>query len=168
MTLRELTVAVVGGLLLGSAFLLIGSDPRLQTGSRSPTLAVPVVANGTGSARLAVPGHVTVVDFFASWCSVCAATVPRLEQQAKRAGVRVVAVSVDSSAGSALAAAAGWHIDGPVAWDDGGRARRAFGIRALPTVIVTAPDGTITATHVGAVSASALRADIRRAKAGGR
>ncbi len=160
-------MAVAGGLLLGGAFLLVGSSPRLTAGSPSPALTVPLVANGNGSARLSSRKTVTVVDFFASWCGVCAGTVPRLERKMADAGVRFIAVSVDERSASARAAARAWHLRGPVAWDDGGRARHAFGIRALPTVVVTGPDGTIAATHVGAVSASTLDADIRRARTGG-
>lgn len=165
MTLRELTLAVAGGLLLGSGCLPVGRAPRLGAGSRSPELEVPVVANGSGKERLTVHGRVTVVDFFASWCGLCAATLPGLERWTAHAGVRLVAVSVDARPGAARTAASNWHVTGPIGWDQGGRARRAFGVRALPTIVVTAPDGTITATHVGIVFGSTLAADIRHARA---
>lgn len=164
MSLREVTVAVAGCLLLGSALLAARTGPRVTKGSQTPGVSVPVVANGQGNARLSAPGEVTVIDFFASWCGVCAATVPDLERNMARSGVRFIAVSVDDRPDAARAAATGWRLEGPVAWDDGKRALGAFGVRALPTVIVAGPDGAVVATHVGPVSASTLEADIQRAR----
>jgi thiol-disulfide isomerase/thioredoxin len=164
-TSREVALAVAGGVLLGSAFLLIRTGPRLTTGSRSPALSVPLVANGTGSVSLTSAGRVTVVDFFASWCGVCAASVPRLERTMTRDGVRFIAVSADDSVDAARAVAARWNLVGPVAWDRNRRALDAYGVRALPTLIVSRPDGTIAATHVGPVSPSTLRAEVERARA---
>lgn len=163
-TFRDAIAVVAGGALLASAWYLGRPGPRVEAGSRTPAVTVPVVANGTGPTRLAAPGQVTVVEFFASWCGVCAATVPGLERRLTRDGVRFIAVSVDEDPASARAAATRWNLIGPVAWDDGKRAVGAYGIRALPTTIVTAADGRVVATHVGPVSDATLKAEIERAQ----
>jgi len=164
-TSREVALAVAGGVLLGSAFLLIRTGPRVTTGSRSPALTIPLVANGNGNVALTSARRVTVVDFFASWCGVCAASVPGLQRTMTRDGVRFIAVSVDDHADAARAVAARWNLVGPVAWDRNRRALDAYGVRALPTLVVTCADGTIAATHVGPVSAATLEAEVERARA---
>ena len=135
--------------------LVDGVDaPGGVAGKVAPRLSVPVVANGTGEMMLgaAQDGRVTVIEFFANDCTACERSLPELERCAQAKDVRWISVGVDETPSETRSAARRWRLTRAVAHDTDGRAARAYGIRALPTVVVVDSAGQVVDAHVGPIS----------------
>jgi cytochrome c biogenesis protein CcmG, thiol:disulfide interchange protein DsbE len=147
----------LGAGLLALAWAHEAPGVGAQAGEPTEPLLLETVSGAAG--RLAVGGPadgVTVLDFFASWCSSCERSLPRLERAPAAAGVRWVSVSVDDSPELARRAARDWGLTRTVVFDEGGRAAKRFGIRSLPSLVVIAPDGTVATTAAGSLSEAEL------------
>ncbi len=162
---REWTWLLVGATALGASWAYgLGAGP-VTTGHRAATLTVPVVANGSGRLDVGGPSdQVTVLEFFASWCGACSKAVPRAERAALGTGARWIAVSVDASAAEAAAAATDWRLGGTVVHDDGRRLHDAYQIRAVPSLVVLRPDGSVSFSASGFVSEPELAERIEEAR----
>lgn len=69
-------------------------EPRLNVGDKAPKLEVKEFVKGDAVKDLA-KGKVHVVEFWATWCGPCIATIPHLtELQKKHGDVTVIGVSV--------------------------------------------------------------------------
>jgi cytochrome c biogenesis protein CcmG/thiol:disulfide interchange protein DsbE len=136
-------------------------------GHRAPALAGPrLVAPGAGGSgshvlRLSAFRHRWVlVNFFASWCTVCQSEDPQLERflYSRPDGVRPVVLGVlygDTVAdGIAFQRAEGatW----PAVSDPGGTIASAWGVGSLPRSYLVAPDGRIVACVLGGITAGQL------------
>lgn len=98
-------------------------------------------------------GKVVVVDFWATWCGPCRATMPILARVADKLaarGVVVLSVNVEGArkAGAALAMARTLGVDGPVLVDDGSL-QATYRVDALPTLILIDRAGRVRGAHVG-------------------
>jgi thiol-disulfide isomerase/thioredoxin len=105
-------------------------------------------------------GHVVVLAFWATWCGPCHAELPEVERVYARfkSNPEVVVIAVDTaaisgggpdeSADGGKTSMARMQLDLPGAFD-GGEAGRAFGVRALPMLVVLDRDGNVRLTHTG-------------------
>lgn len=73
---------------------------RLTVGDPAPALEVEAYLKGDPIAGFQ-PGHVYVVDFWATWCQPCAFAIPRLRAIQERWADKVTVVSVDVWEGNA-------------------------------------------------------------------
>ena len=94
-------VAAAGMILQG---VWVAQHPELvrpmARGDRAPGFTLPTIgARGRLGARVALaPGKVTVIDFWASWCGPCLASLPHLDAFAKaHPEVTVYAISIDDN-----------------------------------------------------------------------
>ena len=79
-------VLFVLSLVAGSTIAVGASPQSLKVGDSAPALNVMTWLKGEPVARFD-PGHVYVVDFWSTWCPVCAAAMPHLSaMQAKYQG----------------------------------------------------------------------------------
>ncbi|MCW5802061.1 MAG: TlpA family protein disulfide reductase [Deltaproteobacteria bacterium] len=73
----------------------------VRDGDVAPRFALPtILANGEPGPIVdldSLRGQVVVVDFWATWCKPCIDSMPALEAQARRPGVRVLAVNLDDA-----------------------------------------------------------------------
>ena len=117
------------------------------------------------SHRLAdLRGRIVVLDFWASWCGPCRASLPEMTRIAKQfAGgdpVTFLGISVDAESDACQRLIARLKLDWPQIWDgDGGAVASAYKVRALPTMIVIDRAGRIFAA--GHLSPRELRRLIR-------
>ena len=95
-----------------------------------------------------------VVEFWATWCPLCAALFPRLEAAHRRYGesvqVLVVAVGVSQTPASIKRHLARHPLPFPVLWDGGGAAVRAFQAPGTSYVVVLDVRGKVSYTGYGA------------------
>ncbi|MEK7667226.1 MAG: TlpA disulfide reductase family protein [Gemmatimonadota bacterium] len=94
-----------------------------------------------------------LVEFWASWCTNCAALEPRRRAAYQRHGGRVeflvVAVGVNQTRNSVRRHLAGHALPGRVLWDGNGAAVRAFQTPATSYVVVLDAQGRVTYTGIG-------------------
>jgi cytochrome c biogenesis protein CcmG, thiol:disulfide interchange protein DsbE len=113
--------------------------------------------------EVSVPGylstHVTVIDFWASWCGTCQETMPALEalyRDRRNEGLVVVGVSVDENEELAARGAEALGASFPIVFDEGQRLAATFAIRQVPTTFVVDRAGVVR--WVGSDPASVRRA----------
>jgi thiol-disulfide isomerase/thioredoxin len=125
-------------------------QPRLFAAPSAP--AVPFVLPALDRPEFhfpAHPGRVVFLDFWASWCEPCKASLPLVEHYA-RGHPDVEVIPVDSNepaaAGARFARENGLRA---VVLDTHGRVTGAYGVDGLPTMIVIDPRGFIRARWPG-------------------
>ncbi|MCA0456685.1 MAG: TlpA family protein disulfide reductase [Chloroflexi bacterium] len=109
-------------------------------------------------------GHVTFVNFWATWCVPCRIELPALMQVAGEQGTdgaQVLAVNVGESGAQIDAYFTENHISGlTVLLDSNVEVYSAFGINALPTTFVVDKDGVIRYRHFGMITLTDVQAYI--------
>jgi peroxiredoxin len=107
-------------------------------------------------------GKVVMLDFMASWCGVCVATLPEVKElydQFDRSKVEIISVSLDggettdSTLRDLKGLLANHPVDWPVIFDDTGwdnAIARSYGVNRLPTHVVIDRDGIIRLIAEGA------------------
>ncbi len=115
-------------------------------------------------AMLEFRGRVVVLNFWATWCGVCAKEMPKLDRLAGRlaaTGVDVVALSIDDDidrAGQALAKRG--HTNLRVFHDSQAVLSALLGIRGVPTTFVVGPGGRAVAVVQGPADWGSKEAEI--------
>ncbi len=127
----------------------------------APQLTLPRLGGG-GVVRVGGrDGRVTVVNFWASWCTACRTETPELASlwRAYRArSVRFVGIDYGDRTKAALAFARAYGMDYPSGVDAGGAAGDAFGIFGLPTTFIIGPDGRLRYVVTGKVDPAPFQA----------
>jgi peroxiredoxin len=111
-----------------------------------------------------------VLNFWASWCSVCQQEAPALAVAARQftpSGVRFVGVDVEDSSASATAYMQHHGLRYPSLSDPGDHIALEFNrlipVTALPSTLVISPGGRIAGRVIGAASDHDLRRLIKAA-----
>lgn len=121
----------------------------IEVGDRAPNFTLPDL-NGRSVSLSDFRGHVVIIDFWASWCPPCRASMPALRkyyEEYKDRGLVLVGVSLDRSAEDARAflEANGYHdliaLWGSVSASQG--VAREYGIYGIPHTFVLDPNGVI-------------------------
>ena len=128
---------------------LVAGPTRPQVGDHVPAFAARTLTGKTVRSDT-LPGRVTAVEFFASWCEPCKQGLSELLAVRHELGPRfelvVVAVEGDLPALRKFLAAHPLPADTTVALDGDGTLARAFGEDRLPTTFFL--DETATIRHI--------------------
>jgi thiol-disulfide isomerase/thioredoxin len=94
----------------------------------------------------AVAGRAVLLNLWAYWCAPCAVELPAMAEYQRRAGDKLMVITVhqDNDAAAALSRLADWGVRLPT-WQDGGR-RVAAALRVpnvVPTTVVLRADGSV-------------------------
>ncbi|MDB6126476.1 MAG: Redoxin domain protein [Verrucomicrobia bacterium] len=125
----------------------------LKPGDAFPALAA---AELTGTLP-DISGHVTIVDFWASWCAPCKASFPiygRIQSDFAARGVLVVAVSVDQRASDYDGFLKKFHPPFVTLLDAKKKLVNEVRVPAMPTSYVLDRSGRVRFVHVGFHGAS--------------
>ncbi len=142
---RLVTLLVVA---LSFVFLL-GAAPAKSKDARKPASGPVVVAADdwilpAGEKTPATSGTVVLLEFWATWCGPCLVAMPevqKLHERYAKDGLSVVAVTDQNRETVApFVKKQGWAL--PIALD-GEKIVESYKVRALPTTIVLAKDGSI-------------------------
>ncbi|MDQ3619993.1 MAG: TlpA family protein disulfide reductase [Actinomycetota bacterium] len=108
-------------------------------------------------------GRPMVVNFWASWCSSCAAEMPAFEQVHQRLGgsVEFLGVNHSDARSSAEELSHSTGVTYRLAEDPQGQLFSAFGGTGMPTTAFVAADGDIAEVVVGQLSEQQLTSLIR-------
>jgi cytochrome c biogenesis protein CcmG/thiol:disulfide interchange protein DsbE len=119
-------------------------------------LVVLVVKGASASATTPAPdvlaaGKVTVVHFFASWCTPCAKSMPELDALYKRhsGAAAVFAIGEDDDEPSMRAFVARLGVTYTVRWDGTKAQAGRWHVNAMPSTYVVDKHGAVRFTHAG-------------------
>jgi len=156
----------------GQSFVSGNSGTTVFKAGAGPVApAVTGTALGGGKLTLAAyRGHVVVMNFWGSWCSPCRAEAPALAQLARKfraSGVRFLGVDIRDSPATAKAFTRDFRIEYPSLNDPGDEIaldfRSTVPPAGIPTTLVIAPNGRVSARVIGEATYNGLKDLITRA-----
>ena len=161
------------GVLAGGAYVATEGLPT--DSGRLPVAVETMDAPGStaGTLDVPVPGAVTLVDVFATWCKPCSEQMETLaplhEEYADAGDVRFVSVTNERIGGTlSRADVRDWWRDHDGSWtlglDPENELLSALGGASVPFLAVATPDGRVAWTHGGVASVNALRDRIEAAR----
>ena len=134
---------------------------QVHAGDKFPSLAA---AGLTGGTLPATEGHVTLVDFWASWCAPCKASFPafaRLHADYSARGLAIVAVSVDEKASAYAAFVKKMQPPFAALHDAGQKLVSVVQVPAMPTSYLLDRSGRVRFVHQG-FHGSETEAELRK------
>ncbi|MBI5259536.1 MAG: TlpA family protein disulfide reductase [Burkholderiales bacterium] len=148
---RRHCLLAAGGLWSGQLARPAQAQGRaVETGDSAPWLDLPA----TDGAPALAPGpwRATWLDFWASWCGPCRQSFPWMNELHDRlgsAGLRVVAISLDTQVQDAMAFLQQVPARFALAFDTGAISGRAFGVKAMPSSYLIGADRRVLWVHRG-------------------
>ena len=120
-------------------------DPRRARNYFAPDFEVTTMSGEVISLKN-LAGKFVVLDFWATWCPPCRASVGELKELTRKYpkdSVVLLSISADQGAKEWRDFIAAKKMDWPQYWDEDGKIRKLFDIQAFPTYIVIDRDGII-------------------------
>jgi len=156
-------IAVLGGIAIAQ----MGGGGGPDEGERVPTLAVDL-DDGRHFDLGAQRGHVSVVNFWGTYCPPCRAEAPvltRVWQRLRGSGDTLIGVAVDRAPLSDVTRfARGLGMAYPIAIGPAD-VLGSFRVRLVPTTVIVDRHGVVARTLVGEVSDASLWRAIEAARA---
>jgi len=97
-------------------------------------------------------GRIVILDFWATWCGPCVASLPKLtemSQEYKGADVDLIAVNIEQTSAEVRSLLDRLKISPLVVLDTDGAVARAYQAQAIPQTVLIDPDGKIHQVFVG-------------------
>lgn len=155
MVRRAAVAATVAALALGAPVALRAQDDvGLAVGTTAPSAAVQDLDGKPLDLASLVGKRPVVFEFWATWCPICAALMPKVEAAHARYGDRVdfveVAVAVNETAAAVRRHAESHHYPFRFLFDATGAAVRAYQAPTTSYVVVVNAAGRVVYTGSGA------------------
>ena len=142
-----LAAVAAAGLVFQSVWIAQHPDlvRPMATGDRAPAFTLPAIGpHGAPGPRVTLaPGKITVIDFWATWCGPCLASMPHLDAFAKQhPDVVVYAISMDDqpSDARALFDRKGYS---PILLADDHETSARYGVTTIPHTVIIDRDGNV-------------------------
>ena len=163
-------VAYVGALIVLPVGLVAQDVIGIPVGEKPPAVTVENLRGDSVPLSQWIGKKPVIVEFWATWCPICADLLPRMEAAQKKYGDRaefiVIAVAVNQSKNSVRR-----HLDKhpmpfTFLWDGKGAAVRAF--QAPSTSYIAVLDATGTVVYTGVGEDQDVEAALEKALTGGK
>jgi len=147
--------ALCAGLLFVAPALLRAQDViGIPVGETPPAVTLENLNGDSVALSQWIGKKPVIVEFWATWCPICAELLPRMEAAQKKFGDRaaflVVAVAVNQSKSSVRRHLEKHPMPFTFLWDGNGAAVRAFDAPSTSYVVVLDAKGRVVYTGVGA------------------
>ncbi|OGQ77472.1 MAG: hypothetical protein A2289_25190 [Deltaproteobacteria bacterium RIFOXYA12_FULL_58_15] len=105
--------------------------------------------------------QVSLIEFWATWCTVCVASMPQVEKLHHKPGdrFRVVSINANEDPGDVKKFVEDHRLSFPV-YIDRGRLQSLFRVDSFPTAYLVDGHGTVREVYIGALSAAKIEEDI--------
>ena len=128
-------------------------DVGIAVGARPPAVTIVDLAGKPVDLSTIIGQKPVLLEFWATWCTLCAALLPKMEAAHARFGDRVDFVAIAVAVGQTPAAVKRHLARHPIPfrllWDSDGKAVRAFQAPATSFVVVLDRDGKVAYTGIG-------------------
>jgi thiol-disulfide isomerase/thioredoxin len=137
---------------------LLGGD---VDGDLAPQTSFTLLEGGTMSLG-DLKGTPVVVNFFAQWCVPCVKEMPAFEEVHQEIGDELAFVGIDvrDSVEGATELVDKTGVTYTIGRDPSGGISEEFNVVNMPSTFLIGPDGTVVASHAGAMTADDLRSMI--------
>ncbi len=143
-----------GVLLLGPALMSAQEVIGIPVGETPPAVTLQNLNGDSVSLSQWIGKKPVLIEFWATWCPICAELLPRMEAAHKKYGDRaeflVVAVAVNESQNTVRRHLEKQPMPFTILWDGSGAAVRAFQAPNTSYVAVLDATGRVVYTGVGA------------------
>ena len=100
----------------------------------------------------AIKGNVIILDFWATWCGPCTASLPGLNaihKELKEQGLQTFAVDLEESKDVVQPVAAKICPDIPVLFDEDSSVAKKYGVNGIPQTVIIGKDGKVKKVIIG-------------------
>lgn len=154
---RAWSVAMIGvvSAVVAPSVLVAQQEDQLgiAIGGTPPPVTIEDLDGRPVDLRSYIGKRPVLIEFWATWCPLCAALLPRLEAAHRRFGDRVtflvVGVAVNQTKNSMRRHQRAHPMPFPMLWDTEGRATRAFQAPSTSYVVVLDASGKVVYTGLG-------------------
>ena len=136
--------------LIAALFLLVFPGQPAQAQETAPMFSGKAINTGQQISLSDYRGKVVFIDFWASWCPPCLASLPAYDQMREEIGTKefeIIAINVDENTEDGLEFLAEHPVRYPVLADPDGIIGIPYGIRTLPHSFLLDRDGQIISSH---------------------
>ena len=139
----------------------LNSGTSIQT---AVPFRIPEIRTDRGDVEIgAAPGRPTVLNFFAAWCAPCKRELPALREAAARnPDVAFVGIDYKDSREDAVELLDRMRITYPAGFDPKGDIATKYLLRAMPSTVFIAADGSVLKVHHGELTPTELREQLDR------
>lgn len=138
------------------------ASPQRAADPLAPDFTVRTLHSGRISLGQLV-GKVVIMDFWATWCLPCVASIPDLNtvtRQYPPSELVLISVDEDMTQQPWQKFVARSSMDWPQAWDDGARIARTYDVQGFPTYIIVDQNGFIRKRIVGMNEQASLETEL--------
>ncbi|MGA3066384.1 MAG: redoxin family protein [Tepidisphaeraceae bacterium] len=136
-------------------------------GSQAPSFSLTGL-DGSQVSSSDLHGSVYVLDFWATWCPPCIASLPKLDdlhQSMKDTGLKVFAINEQEDKDTIQKFMDSKKLTLPVLMDADGSTLQAYGSDSIPHLVIVGKDGKILKVHEGVADEDAIRREVQDALA---